>query len=143
MDTFIDKSLETFISLFFDTREMNFWLVIVIYAAIGICSTVIVYGKLQTEASKLVISSFIFTIFFSFSIAFGRMPLPLPTPIVLAAWILDIRNPLPCIPTSEGCAPANEGGAFILLPFIVQWIFWCGVFVSIRAGSRIICRNNA
>lgn len=86
-------------------------------------------GWVHRRTASVFLSSAAFTAFFSFGIAVNRIALPLPTIIMVGfelhdAWFVHRE----CIPTSEGCGHIPEGDTVILIPWLIQWAWWFGVF---------------
>lgn len=91
------------------------------------------------RTGSLVSSSTVFTLFFSFGIAVGRLPIPLPTMLFLPIALYDLVNAPPCVPTSDGCySEVDPVGTLTFFFFLLalQWAFWTGMFFLVRWAFR-------
>jgi len=109
---------------------------LILFSPLLLLLLAIVFAKLvYHRTNSIVWASTVFTLFFSFGIAFGRLPIPLPTLIFLPIALYDLINAPPCVQTSDGCYseadPVGTLKVFVYL-FSLQWAFWTAIFVLFR-----------
>ena len=109
---------------------------VLIYVAAGVAATRFTYIRAPGALLKIFLASMVCSLFFSVGLAIGRLPVPVPTPILFCLWIYDLANREACIPTSEGCVPTGEGDAWILIPFLAQWAVWLLIFIAIHRARN-------
>jgi hypothetical protein len=94
---------------------------------LAICFARLVYRR----SGSVVLSSTVFTLFFSFGISINRIATPVPTLVFIPMAFYDLINAPTCMPTSEGCYPDAEPGTALtlfLFLFLIQWAFWTSLF---------------
>lgn len=98
---------------------------------VGACSGWIAYSR----SGSVWLSSAIFTFFFSFGLVVYRLAFPMPTLMMIVAMLEDAAKPEPALVCdSDGCYdPTDDAQGYILLPWLVQWVFWAMVFYLLRA----------
>lgn len=105
---------------------------VLIYVAVGIAATRLTYILTSGSLLKIFLSSMVCSLFFSAGLAFGRLPVPVPTAILICVWIYDLITQGDCIQTTEdGCVPQGEEEALIVIPFLAQWLVWFFIFFAI------------
>jgi len=99
------------------------WLIlIIVYIVFGVTAALVTYKKIKSGDERPLITSFVIAIFFSFGLADGRLPVPVPILPLLFFWIYDVIFSFSSI---------KDGIFFILIPFLVQWVLIAGVFYTI------------
>jgi hypothetical protein len=100
-----------------------------LYIVLGAYATRLVYTRTSSSLLKVLLASLVCSFFFSIGIAGGdRLVLPVPTPILIGVWLYDTVSREPCISTSDGLHCPDDGVAWILIPFAIQWSVWLLVF---------------
>jgi len=109
---------------------------LILYSPIILLAFAIVFARLIYLRTKSIIwSSTVFTVFFSFGIANGRLPLPLPTLILIPLMISSAINAPPCVRDGDGCDQSDSEFLLIyclLIPLAFQWAFWTISFATTR-----------
>jgi hypothetical protein len=122
-------------------QAMGLW--VVPYALIGLFFTAIAATKVK-GCLRMPCVALVLALFFSLSFAVGRIAVPVPTLFLVGWWATDIVqravNSPACQPSSEGCVPPDEGGALILVPFLIQWLLFYAILVATRASWGVIVK---
>jgi len=86
------------------------------------------------RTGSLLLSSAIFTFFFSFGFVVYRLALPIPTWLMIVVLLQEASKPKrPLVCDSDGCYdPTDDAQVIILLPWLAQWAFWCLAFLLWR-----------
>ena len=122
-------------------KSMGLWMVP--YALAGLFFTFIAGIKVRGWL-RLPCMAFILALFFSLSLAIGRIAVPLPTLFAVGLWAADIAqramDPPACQPSSEGCVPPDESGLWIIVPLLIQWAFFYVILAAVSLSWRAIER---
>lgn len=103
------------------------------YAVLGSLASLIIYRRTKTPDLKLRLSCAVWALFFSCSILFNKIFIAyLPTTVGIMAMGIEIAYPEPCLPTSEGCMPAQSPDIWVISAFLVQWALWYIIFMVVR-----------
>lgn len=120
-----------------------------VWMLLAVCALVLATKRSRAAWKQLCIS-FFFALFFSISFAGDhRIILPLPTFVVVPLWVHDEiewrRNPPPCRPAGEGCLEPPRGEAIFVAPFLVQWLGWLLLLVTVsylRSRGGLLRKNT-
>jgi len=116
------------------------WIIVLppLYVAVGVLAVWLAYRRMQASKVRILVTAFIFALFFSFGVAFGRSAVPAPTLILIVAACIEMLWTLPCAPTPDGCNAVPDGDAWILMPFLVQWALCFALVTTLRYISNAL-----